>query len=588
MPKFGSHILFAELAAKSEAEFLGVNNALRLGAVGPDLTLFLFDPIKDSTARALFDEATHVLTEMQRIREQLDQIKNMFDTNIADWLTGGLSTDLTSLLESGVDAIWLTVKLSLADFIGTVRVDNPLSQFKDIANLNWSDPKFFEKFRDVSRNNHAGIPFRCFGHPFTNDPPFKTPEDPGDYSQWWWMDMLHYRNTGKFATSLLANASTPSQKSYARGYLTHVAGDITGHPFINALVDGPFRNHAYRHMVLEGLVDTWLWDHHKVADISNSSLHKLVALDSRELHEVTSLLARSMRETYPEHMRPSAFKPDGCPGQSDLRGAYDRMQLYLKLSTSGNPMRPTPPPSNIGQIIDELGDILDESNPGPPPNWDPHNPQRSLMAMFAWAWRGAALIAMIATLPAAVLARIAAYDARWILYFIHLGVYMLISGLRSALALLGWGYASSDDFSNFGFLKELITVRNTETFPVGSIPQKSNHYWLYRPEQLGAVLEQNRTQRGPIPHKATPKWMTDRSNLMSPDVAKLLELVNAANPAESFQIVNDLQGTGFGNAVDFSIALLKGTFPIPDLDLDGDRGYGYRPWENLPPGEVYV
>ena len=64
MPKFGSHIIIAELAAHQRPDLFSsaeVGNALRLGAVGPDLTLFLFDPITKPEIRQGFDTATGVL-----------------------------------------------------------------------------------------------------------------------------------------------------------------------------------------------------------------------------------------------------------------------------------------------------------------------------------------------------------------------------------------------------------------------------------------------------------------------------------------------------------------------------------------------
>jgi hypothetical protein len=67
-------------------------------------------------------------------------------------------------------------------------------------------------------------------------------------------------------------------------------------------------------------------------------------------------------------------------------------------------------------------------------------------------------------------------------------------------------------------------------------------------------------------------------------------LINAATPADTLNIQKIINGYphGFGNAVDFSINILDRTIEIPDFDLDGDRGYGYKGWENLPPNEYYV
>jgi hypothetical protein len=63
MPKFGTHILIVQVAATRQPDVVGnVSNATRLGAVGPDLTLFLFDPfLKNPTVRRGFDFALDAL-----------------------------------------------------------------------------------------------------------------------------------------------------------------------------------------------------------------------------------------------------------------------------------------------------------------------------------------------------------------------------------------------------------------------------------------------------------------------------------------------------------------------------------------------
>jgi hypothetical protein len=35
---------------------------------------------------------------------------------------------------------------------------------------------------------------------------------------------------------------------------------------------------------------------------------------------------------------------------------------------------------------------------------------------------------------------------------------------------------------------------------------------------------------------------------------------------------------GFGNATELSVQLIRGTLNFKDINLDSDRGYGYRQW----------
>jgi hypothetical protein len=50
MPKFGAHIIIAELAGQKRPDVFNAphSNAFRLGAVGSDTTLFMFDPATDN------------------------------------------------------------------------------------------------------------------------------------------------------------------------------------------------------------------------------------------------------------------------------------------------------------------------------------------------------------------------------------------------------------------------------------------------------------------------------------------------------------------------------------------------------------
>lgn len=100
MPKFGSHIIFAEEAMKRRPDLFGDvhGNALRFGAVGPDTTLFMFDeyfsnPMASTGLKITFE----VLRAISDIQERIEHITNAIDGPIADvanWWSGGVSEDL--------------------------------------------------------------------------------------------------------------------------------------------------------------------------------------------------------------------------------------------------------------------------------------------------------------------------------------------------------------------------------------------------------------------------------------------------------------------------------------------------------------
>ena len=82
--------------------------------------------------------------------------------------------------------------------------------------------------------------------------------EPND--DWWWFDILHYAKTGVFARQLLNNSRGSDQAhAYAVGYLSHVTADTVGHPYVNNVVRGPYRNHSQRHKVVENFQDVAMY-----------------------------------------------------------------------------------------------------------------------------------------------------------------------------------------------------------------------------------------------------------------------------------------------------------------------------------------
>jgi hypothetical protein len=48
--------------------------------------------------------------------------------------------------------------------------------------------------------------------------------------------------------------------AYALGYLTHYVTDVVAHPYVNQVVEGPFRLHWQRHHLVEFFIDAYVWD----------------------------------------------------------------------------------------------------------------------------------------------------------------------------------------------------------------------------------------------------------------------------------------------------------------------------------------
>jgi hypothetical protein len=113
-----------------------------------------------------------------------------------------------------------------------------------------------------------------------------------DEQTFFWSDMLHYRETYRFAATLwqrTLDATVVTDpvlrgrfQAFALGWMSHLATDVTGHPFVNRKVGGPFRLHWQRHHLVENHMDALVFNSRFgtrpiYQHISNSALHLWLA-----------------------------------------------------------------------------------------------------------------------------------------------------------------------------------------------------------------------------------------------------------------------------------------------------------------------
>ena len=80
--------------------------------------------------------------------------------------------------------------------------------------------------------------------------------------KWYWADYLHYIKSGDYAHALIDNARKTGNKNllaYSYGYLTHYVTDVVGHPYVNQVVQGPWRVYWQRHHLVENFIDAYVW-----------------------------------------------------------------------------------------------------------------------------------------------------------------------------------------------------------------------------------------------------------------------------------------------------------------------------------------
>lgn len=112
-----------------------------------------------------------------------------------------------------------------------------------------------------------------------------------DEQTFFWSDMLHYRETYRFGATLWQRASLEPDltlrarfQAFALGWISHLATDVTGHPFVNQKAGGPYRLHWQRHHLVENHMDALVYntDHGSQAiydQMANSALHLWLAFN---------------------------------------------------------------------------------------------------------------------------------------------------------------------------------------------------------------------------------------------------------------------------------------------------------------------
>ncbi|HMH22000.1 MAG TPA: hypothetical protein VK563_09495 [Puia sp.] len=76
---------------------------------------------------------------------------------------------------------------------------------------------------------------------------------------WQVRDTLHQSHTGLFLALLHKTAVNDQQKAYALGVSVGYSADLSGNPYINSVVGGPYRNDWWRHRWISNYVDTWVY-----------------------------------------------------------------------------------------------------------------------------------------------------------------------------------------------------------------------------------------------------------------------------------------------------------------------------------------
>jgi len=526
---------------------------LAFGTTGPD---FLFFNTKD------MPPAIHFLTNLYKDVAQ-------FITGMKKKIRDAIPDELIELKEQLDEAIEGTVEHSstLSELEALISdVKSTISALKDTV---------IEKLTEHITDSYNV--FEMLEHPIQD----ATPQ-----SKWWWFDTLHYRRTGDFAHELLnqtKNNPISPEHAYAIGYLTHVAADVVGHPYVNMIAGGPYRLHGQRHKLVENFQDVWLFQDSGLGELVYSGLHEQFELGDNFPSSLRSLISHTIKKVYG-----SDFGPEVTG--DDLDTAYWYWYRWFRNSTERGTLSPPQPYSITGEIqevwetflenVEGAGDLIPD----------------------AYNAAGGGFLGILAAIAAAILAPILLALAL-IDYLLGMITTITVSAVRFLLSVCYECLYNS-------FMKYRYGVAlNGLAFPIIGHLNKDivQHLTDPRlPDILGNYLSTKDFPKlkfnrfGSESHLVFPQSGIERKvttpapklyQVLRPNVyihrdihfdLNILGLIRGLNEDTLDELHVKMRSEQLGNAARLTTELYRLFFAgkkFPNFNLDADRGMGYPSWK---------
>lgn len=573
MPSLGIHLLVADrafslLAASPNQETQALAPVVRyqkemaaLGAIGPDLFYYLGEGPKISAAVAdvfnFLDQLASILTPVSRLAQQAGL------PNVGQRI--GQLGELTKLA------------------VGTSQVGLLAS---------------------IVALNEAITGSYLFK-------PSPQQEGKGEHD-WNWGDILHDRVSGKFATKLLTRARTAQDfplMAYATGYMTHLATDFVGHAYVNTVVGGPARGWNIRHTVAEKFMDASVFARRGPnSDINTAALDRRFSTlaQTPRLANLCDSLTGLVRETAADAQL--GFTPPDLFDAGDLNDAFNAMCSLFSMVTNHSYVEPPQPPGiTIPPIPGQYG-TLTHAVTGLGSGGRPRTLTDWLKFLLALLLLVPAVMADMVRFVTDVALGVITYPLAAAVYVFESYLYSLYRQVRWYLVISGVLFPCKDELtdplalqfvtSKGGFLENYPHQLPTITLwpdqmnsPTDHVKFTANNFdYLNYPT---TPTEKPSTRPSPYPPATTPElFMFD----LKRDDAFVASWLTQTTPANLRALVGGIRIAGanpiggFGNAADLSVLLLSRPDIAMNLNLDSDRGYGYRQWKAnagaVPSGDV--
>jgi len=424
-------------------------------------------------------------------------------------------------------------------------------------------------------------------------PPMHRDATVGNRQNWHWIELAHHYRTGDFLSNLLSSAESDAEVAYCVGYATHVCSDVVGHPYVNLLSGGSYRNHWRRHIYVEKCLDTHFWNYWHRESLSNSNAYERFsfAFDNQTLNLPASFkshLASALSQTYGD--------VKGAVTTDEVDFMYDSyFRFYLK-STSSFSLLNLPPPEDFDwlDLPDEVTRHFDDlmsrrPSIGLPRDSSEGSIKRFLQNLSENVLWYAEFAVTIATLSVALLATLATAPLRFLLWLLLNAIYEIYYHLRLILAYGGLIHPEPSmirpHFEDIVYPSDHLLGLYREIYPYERYWNDAQTYHLLHPFVVNAI-----TIGSPI---ATETPLSQASLLDTGyswpdflfgndgDANRISQLMSVDQLTDLNQIESHFHGTGPVS----STALLKALIQrmstgsrIPNWNLDGDRGYGWPNW----------
>lgn len=595
MPKYGIHSIVIKeatekLCANTDVQARQVGGLLKkeenrvyamLGAIGPDLFFYTPDyPIMPPYIMFLKAE---------------EKINEIYETIL------GPLQDLKDKLEEKIEELVASVPCDFVQEIVKYReqVEKASELKKDLLKESFKALATAALFdTDLP---HSKLVRRIFQRSF-------EPELQENYEEfdWFWFDQLHYRLTGEFASNLvnIAHERNDDQlRAYAYAYLSHIATDTVGHPFVNQICGGPYRMSVQRHATAENFMDVWEYHEKYTKDIGQTLYYDLGLDAYPEMpKKLSKLLEEALNRTYKNDCHPMRYNKTGFLSADDISKGYVALRNTLKTMGGNKNLRPEEPFEGADEMLSSLMSLF------PPPQ--PYIPQplgsatsideffNFVQSEIDWFSNVAdTLLNQITDLLKEGSICLGAVDPivglsvralRLLVYGYELALYRMYRSARYVLVMNGICYPFPDELQS-DYARPLYTPSQCGVDAI-----KKNFPKMRKDDQnhLDCPLcriEEPRDVAGF--HVCAPSSLPGQFIRMDAFNSNALKKYALSQSPQDTRALQD-QGLRIGNAVDFTVWMITNASHSPEQNsnivyanwnLDSDRGYGAKCWQGIVP-----